>query len=127
MNNSDINDTDALFNRIYKKKKEKEENKLKKYNKIFDKCKRKIKWAADNHQYYILFEIPKFSYNCPLYNLEECAFYIKEKLKTKFKLHHFTPNDLYHLHKSNTNIQHLSHILLISWEHINAHINKIYK
>ena len=127
MNNSDINDTDALFNRIYKKKKEKEENKLKTYNKIFDKCKTKIKRAADNHQYYILFEIPKFSYNCPLYNLDECAFYIKEKLKTKFKLHHFTPNDLYHLQKSNTNIQHLSHILLISWEHINAHINKIYK
>ena len=31
MSNSDINDTDALFNGIYKKKKEKEENKLKTY------------------------------------------------------------------------------------------------
>ena len=38
MNNSD---TDDLFNGIYKKKKEKEENKLKTYNKIFDRCKKK--------------------------------------------------------------------------------------
>lgn len=125
--NDNTNDAEDLFNIIYKKKKEKEENKLKTYNKIFERCKKKIKWASDNHQYYILFEIPTFSYDCPIYNLEECTFYIKEKLKTKFKIHHFTPNDLYNLHKLNTNIKYLSHILLISWEHIKTHINKLYK
>ena len=40
MNNSD---TDDLFNKIYKKKK-KEENKLKTYNKIF--CKKKNKMGC---------------------------------------------------------------------------------
>ena len=42
--NINTNDTDDLFNKIYKKK-EQEENKLKTDNKIFERCK-KIKWAS---------------------------------------------------------------------------------
>lgn len=128
MDNKDNKDNDenVLFQSIYKKNKSKELNKLKTYNIILDRCKKKIKWAADNDQYYILFEVPRFSFDCPLYDLSECTFFIKHKLKTKFQIIHFTPEDLVKLHNTNVEKTQLTHILLISWNHIKKHLNKLY-
>lgn len=129
LNNDDKDNDNDLFDTIYKKTKNKELNKIKTYNTIYKKCKTKIKWASDNEQYTILFELPKFSFDCPLYNLEECANYIKNKLKNKFVVHHFTPQHLYQLHKLNNkdiDINNLTHTLYISWEYIKKKLHKIY-
>ena len=93
MNDVDLSDK-ALFKNIYKKNKMKEIQKIKTYNTVLCKCEKKIKWAANNDQFHIFFEIPRFCLSCPLYNIEECTFFIIQKLKTKFKVHQFTPEQL---------------------------------
>jgi len=128
--NNENDDTNDLLKSIYKQNKKKELNKVKTYNIILDKCKKKIKWAADNEQYFIIFELPRFTFNCPLYNLDECCFYIKQKLEKKFQIVHFTPEHLIKLHNNNNNNNinenQLTHILIISWNHIKEHFNKLY-
>ena len=42
----------------------------------------------------MFFEIPRFCLSCPLYNIDECVYFIIQKLKSKFKIHYFSPNDL---------------------------------
>tara|TARA_Y100000741_G_scaffold344956_1_gene309991 strand:- start:86 stop:490 length:405 start_codon:yes stop_codon:yes gene_type:complete len=125
-NQQDNNDNIGgnIFESIFNKNKKKEIFKLKTYNKILGKCLKKIKWAADNDQYYILFEIPKFCLDCPLYNISECAFYITQKLQNKFYIYHFTVDKLKTIGLEDNNL--LTDILLISWNHIKKNLNKMY-
>ena len=123
MNNN--NDSDTIFQTIYKKNKLKELNKLRIYNIILKRCEKKIKWAANNNQFYIFFEIPKFCLNCPIYNISECTYFIKHKLQNKFKIIHFTPDILVNMGLNNEHSQ-LTDILIISWHYIKDKLNKLY-
>jgi len=118
-------DTDkTLWKTIYKNNKKKEQQKIKTYNIILSKCEKKIKWHANNNQFYCYFEIPRFCLSCPLYNVDECVYFIVEKLKSKFSLYYFSPTDL-----KNAGIckdDNITGILYISWTHIKDKLNKIF-
>ena len=119
-----MDDTDkTLYKTIYKKNKSRELQKVKIYNGILNKCEKKIKWYANNDKYECYFEIPKFTPGAPLYDINECAYFILQKLKTKFKVHYFTPNDLKTLGIDN-NINDMTGIIYISWIHIKEKLNK---
>tara|TARA_Y100000591_G_C21731493_1_gene644358 strand:+ start:208 stop:573 length:366 start_codon:yes stop_codon:yes gene_type:complete len=114
----------TLWKTIYKNNKKKEQQKLKTYNIILSKCEKKIKWHATNDQFECFFEIPRFCMSCPLYNIDECVFFIIHKLKSKFKVHYFSPNDLKSagICKDEKGI---TGILYISWIHIKEKLNKM--
>ena len=40
----------------------------------------------NNEQFQCFFEIPRFCLSCPLYNIDECVYFIMQKLKSKFKV-----------------------------------------
>ena len=107
----------TLWKSIYKNNKKKEQQKVKTFNIILSKCEKKIKWHANNDQFSCFFEIPRFCMSCPLYNIDECVFFIVQKLKSKFKVHYFSQADLkaanIFKYEKNTNV-----ILYISWMHI---------
>ena len=115
----------TLYKTIYKKNKEKELKKIKVFNSILKKCEKKIKLYANNDKFECYFEIPKFYLGAPLYNINECVYFIIQKLKSKFKVHYFSPNDLKNAgickdEKGSTGI------LYISWEHIKDKLNKLF-
>ena len=88
-------DTDkTLFKVLYNKQKDKEKKKVKVFNSILKKCETKVKLYANNDKYECYFEIPKFTPGAPLYNVNECAYFMLQKLKTKFKVNLFSPEDL---------------------------------
>jgi len=119
----DITTDKSLYKTIYNKNKTKELQKIKIYNTILNKCEKKIKWAANNNQFSCYYEIPRFCLSCPLYNISECVYFIIEKLKTKFKVHYFSPENLQQLGLGNKN--ELTGILYISWDHIKDKLNKL--
>lgn len=112
----------SLYKTIYKKNKSRELQKVKVYNGILSKCERKIKMYANNDKYECYFEIPKFTPGAPLYNVDECAYFILQKLKTKFKVHYFTPQDLKKM-GINNDINDMTGIIYISWIHIKEKLN----
>ena len=119
-------DTDkSLYKTIYKKNKNEELQKIKIYNTILAKCERKIRWSANNNQFMCYYEIPRFCLSCPLYNISECVYFLIQKLKSKFKVHYFSPENLKELGISN-NEKELTGILYISWDHIKDKLNKLY-
>jgi hypothetical protein len=80
--------------------KEKEKNKYKIYDKIYDLLEKKIISASACNYYYTLYEIPEFLIGYPIYCLNDCCIYIQKKLQfNEFKFEFYKPN-----------------ILFISWE-----------
>ena len=121
----DIDADKSLWKTIYKNNKKKEQQKVQIYNVILGKCEKKIKWHATNNQFSCFFEIPKFCMSCPLYNVDECVFFIMQKLKSKFSVHYFTPEDIIKAGIcKDKNIS--TGILFISWAHIKDKLNKIF-
>ena len=114
----------TLYKTIYKKNKEKELKKIKVFNSILKKCEKKIKLYANNDKFECYFEIPKFYLGAPLYNINECVYFIIHKLKNKFKVHYFAPCDLVKL-KISDDINSVTGILYISWQHIKDKLNKL--
>ena len=115
----------TLYKTIYNKNKKKELKKIKTYTTILNKCERKIRYSATHDQFQCFFEVPRFCLNCPLYNIDECVYFMVEKLKTKFKVHYFTPNDLISM-GINQQISDITGILYISWHHIKEKLNKLH-
>jgi hypothetical protein len=83
--------------------KEKEKNKYKIYDKIYELIEKKIIAASTYNYYYTLYEIPEFLIGYPIYSLDDCSIYIQNKLKSnEFKIEFYKPN-----------------IVFISWEEYN--------
>ena len=114
----------TLYKSIYKKNKERELKKIKVFNTILKKCEKKIKLYANNDKFECYFEIPKFYLGAPLYNIDECVFFMIYKLKNKFKVHYFSPNDLVKL-GVHDDVNSVTGILYISWQHIKDKLTKL--
>ena len=90
-------------NLIYQQK-EKEKNKYKIYDKIYELIEKKIVSASGCNYFYTLYEIPEFLIGYPIYCFNDCSVYIQNKLKSnEFKIEFYKPN-----------------ILFISWEEQNS-------
>ena len=84
---------------LIKMQKEREENKFKIFDKIYNIIEKKMVKASAANFYYIWYEVPQYMIGCPLYNYEDCYMYLLDKLKKNgFKIEAYEPN-----------------ILLISW------------
>ena len=68
-------------NEIIKKINMKRKNKLYHYLLIFNKCCRKINEASDKDLYDIVFSVPYFVSQCPLYCVQECVDFVNQRLK----------------------------------------------
>jgi hypothetical protein len=79
---------------------EREKNKEKFYKKIYKKVETKIVQASSMNLYECWYQLPEFLFNIPLYNLEGCKLYLKNKLK----------NDGFSVYFNDINI------IVISWK-----------
>jgi hypothetical protein len=79
---------------------EREKHKEKIYKKIYKKVETKIVQASSMNLYECWYQLPEFLFNIPLYNLEGCKLYLKNKLKNDGFLVYF--NDV--------------NIIVISWK-----------
>jgi hypothetical protein len=79
---------------------EREKHKEKVYKKIYKKVEIKIKQASSMNLYECWYQLPEFLFNIPLYNLEGCKLYLKNKLK----------NDGFSVYFNDINI------IVISWK-----------
>ncbi len=87
---------------LSKKKIEKENIKNNIYNKVLERCHKKIKLAGNQCQTYTYFVIPEYEFGVPMYNVLSCTNYIIKKLKENhFYVYYTYPN-----------------FLIISWGHI---------
>jgi hypothetical protein len=80
---------------LIKKQKEKDDNKKKYYNKIYNFIENKIILASSNNLYHTWYEIPHIIIGMPLYSLDKCQEYIQKKLKKNgFETSFYEPNIL---------------------------------
>jgi hypothetical protein len=79
---------------------EREKNKEKIYKKIYKKVETKIVQASSMNLYECWYQLPEFLFNIPLYNLDGCKLYLKNKLK----------NDGFSVYFNDANI------IVISWK-----------
>jgi len=131
-----MEDTKKLYEEIYKSTKRKEKKKIEIYNKILGSCNRKVKWCNSNNKFECYFEIPTFMMGCPLYNIDECAFFIIQKLQIqKFKTFFYSPELLINLGLTGAKINNDENddkyfkpngIIYISWQHIKDKIDNKY-
>ena len=90
------------INNLSKKKLEKESIKEDIYNKILERCHKKIKLAANKCDTYTYFIVPEYEFGIPMYNIVSCTDYIIKKLRLNhFYVYYTYPN-----------------LLIISWSHI---------
>ena len=81
---------------LVKNQKEKENRKLKTYDKIYILVEKKICMASDTNNYHTWFQIPEFLIGLPIYSHPECRKYIENKLKHDgFISKFYEPNILY--------------------------------
>ena len=68
--------------------KEREKIKEKIYKKIYKKVETKIVQSSSMNLYECWYELPEVIFNIPLYNMESCKHYVKDKLKDEgFKVY----------------------------------------
>jgi hypothetical protein len=84
---------------LINEQREREKYKEKIYKKIYKKVEIKIKQASNMNLYECWYQLPEFLFNIPLYNLEGCKIYLKNKLN----------NDGFSVYLTNENI------IVISW------------
>jgi hypothetical protein len=84
---------------LINEQKERDKIKEKVYKKIYKKVETKIIQASSMNLYECWYQLPEFIFNIPLYNLEGCKYYLKNKLK----------NDGFTVYFTNENI------IVISW------------
>jgi len=71
---------------------QKENLRISVFQKILEKCHQKIKTAAVNEQYFVLFDVPQYIVGLPLYNLNKCIEYLINQLKENgFTVEHKVP------------------------------------
>jgi hypothetical protein len=87
---------------LINEQKEREKNKEKVYKKIYKKVETKIVQASSMNSYECWYQIPEFIFNIPLYNLEGCKNYLKNKLSHDgFSVHFTDVNIIYISWKKN--------------------------
>jgi hypothetical protein len=65
------------------------------YQKILERCHQKIKNAASNEQYFVIYDVPHYIVGLPLYNLNNCIEYLISQLKENgFTIEHKLPKFL---------------------------------
>ena len=93
---------------LSKKKVEKENLKNEIYNKILERCHKKIKLAANQCESYTFFVVPEYEFGIPMYNVLSCADYLVKKLRENhFYVYYTYPN-----------------LIIISWSHIEHNTRK---
>ena len=85
---------------LINQQRERDRNKEKIYKKIYKKVETKIKQSSSMNLYECWYQLPEFLFNIPLYNLEGCKLYLKNKLK----------NDGFSVYFNDINI------IVISWK-----------
>ena len=84
---------------LIKQQKEREDKKKEIFKKILEKIEKKIVLASNSNFYECKYEIPEFLMGMPIYSVDDCKKYIKQKLKKNgFKVDNLINN-----------------IILISW------------
>ena len=74
----------------------KAEKKREVYDKILDKCFRKIEQTVKLNHLFCLFEVPEFILGFPLYSLNDCISYVLEKLRDNgFHVQYLFPKFIY--------------------------------
>lgn len=83
-----------MIRSLYKVNLQTEQNKLKLYDKIYDRVCCKIRYANNKcHKDHTSFEMPNFNYGIPCYNKLDCCLYIKYRLNNEgFDTTIFTPD-----------------------------------
>ena len=75
---------------------EKEKNKYKIYDKIYDIIEKKIILSSKYNYYYTLYEIPEFLIGHTIYIFDDCSNYLQNKLKNNnFTVIFYNPNILF--------------------------------
>lgn len=74
---------------------EREKHKEKIYKKIYKKVETKILQASSMNLYGCWYQLPAVVFNIPLYNLEGCKQYLKNRLTSDGFLVYFTDTDIY--------------------------------
>ncbi len=83
-------------NDLIQQQKERDKNKYKIFNKIYELIEKKILSASQCDHYYTIYEIPEFLIGYPIYSFENCSEYIQNKLKENgFKIFFYSPNILF--------------------------------
>lgn len=73
----------------------KENLRISTYEKILERCHQKIKNAASNEQYFVIYDVPHYIVGLPLYNLNNCIEFLITQLKENgFKVEHKLPKFL---------------------------------
>lgn len=80
---------------LIKEQKEREERKKITFDKIYKLVEKKILVASAGDYYYTWYQIPEFLVGLPIYSLDECSKYIRDKLKKNgFESDYYEPNIL---------------------------------
>lgn len=82
---------------LYNLKKKKDTNKYIIFDKILEKCHRKIKNIAENGGTNIFFEIPFYELGYPLYNIHTCINYVTSLLKKNGLFVQIMPNPTFNI------------------------------
>lgn len=81
---------------LIRQQKERENRKVLTFDKIYNLVEKKIHLASSGDYYYTWYQVPEFLLGLPLYSLDECQKYIREKLKKNgFETEFYSPNILF--------------------------------
>jgi hypothetical protein len=86
---------------LFNEQHERDKNKNKIYKKIYKRIESKIIQSSSMNLYKCWYDMPEFLFNIPLYNIEGCKEYLKNKLKDDGFSVYFTGNN--------------NNIIVISW------------
>lgn len=82
-------------NDLIKEQKDRENRKLKTFDKIYVLVEKKIKTASSGDYYYTWYQVPEFLVGLPMYSFTECIKYIEDRLKKDgFDTEFYKPNIL---------------------------------
>ena len=81
---------------LIKEQMDRKKNKEKIFDKIYNRIENKVIKASNNNFYECYYEIPEFILNIPLYDFNDCKYYVLQKLiKNEFKASLFSYNTIY--------------------------------
>lgn len=78
---------------LHKASQKKEELKMKTFQRVLELCHNKIKLVADTNSLVCWFAVPEIMPGYPLYDIEECAEWLHDRLiQDKLSVDYFKPN-----------------------------------
>jgi len=81
MNDLSLNKLSINVFQLQKNQYNKEQGRIKIYNKILNKCYYKIESSSNNEKSYCFFIIPEYIPGIPIYNLTKCVIYLIKNLR----------------------------------------------